>query len=785
MAKRTVSLVECSVRSWATHEGVLPWEMLEHIVNGTARGERVAEQIDFDQQVDQRSDEWATWRTWLAWRRARHEEHKLAGLPRDVKGAREMWHTLVNAATRIRDHSLRYTGYDDPTLMRDTLEMPPRQAAFVLCSAPKHATYVMGTLDEVARVPFGPSPEHVPAVPPPAVGEDRFRQEDFIATCAESQSWDDVRILLAQTQSRFGDAPASPSTWVPAEAWEQVESFGGYVVLSDAAFDRLRAPDATARQRRCELESAVIPTAYAGRGCKAWELSTRVPWGSQHVAGTSLKRLNADAWASLMGAPLHSIDGVRRCMDMLSAESAKHAAIAQGQHAGVVQAVMEHAFEGVEPTNGTNYTFVDVYSGIGVGLEGIRAMDADFEIVAAAEAIDSCRKAYRAGWRNRLKGRPFHVWAQSRATGKNFEHLQGVDGAIGGFRCAPWSRAQIFPPEGRSREQERTLAIEELRGVVRNVCSARPQRIIWESSADVLDSPEWWEKMKAAIAEDPNYTWKWQVICPRQHLGEKMVRRRLWIVGYRRVASAGTSAWQPPPPPPPHLQVQQPPAPQPSPPQQPLPPPQQPDEGVAVARTKRKVMDLNYLSSDDDSDYWDEGSEGEQNGTGDTPELLPPSETPPTAGGKGDSAKPEECWCSNWCRVWTTRRQHGTPFCENCGGGCACNAFGGTCCTGEWDRCVRIPGMANGEAEPVLRRAHAGERWGGQGLEGTTCSMRTDEEGDTAHAFLEAETKAAAALQMSIAARRQQLLDYVMAAPSVKAARRRQRLAYWRENYMM
>ena len=373
MAKRTVSLVECSVRSWATHEGVLPWEMLEHIVNGTARGERVAEQIDFDQQVDQRSDEWATWRTWLAWRRARHEEHKLAGLPRDVKGAREMWHTLVNAATRIRDHSLRYTGYDDPTLMRDTLEMPPRQAAFILCSAPKHATYVMGTLDEVARVPFGPSPEHVPAVPPPAVGEDRFRQEDFIATCAESQSWDDVRILLAQTQSRFGDAPASPSTRVPAEAWEQVESFGGYVVLSDAAFDRLRAPDATARQRRCELESAVIPTAYAGRGCKAWELSTRVPWGSQHVAGTSLKRLNADAWASLMGAPLHSIDGVRRCMDMLSAESAKHAAIAQGQHAGVVQAVMEHAFEGVEPTNGTNYTFVDVYSGIGVGLEGISA----------------------------------------------------------------------------------------------------------------------------------------------------------------------------------------------------------------------------------------------------------------------------------------------------------------------------------------------------------------------------------------------------------------------------
>ena len=96
-----------------------------------------------------------------------------------------------------------------------------------------------------------------------------------------------------------------------------------------------------------------------------------------------------------------------------------------------------------------------------------------------------------------MKGRPFHVWAQSRAAGKDFERLQGVDGAIGGFRCAPWSLAQIFPPEGRSREQERTLAIEELRGVARNVCSARPQRIIWESSADILDSPEWWERMKA------------------------------------------------------------------------------------------------------------------------------------------------------------------------------------------------------------------------------------------------------------------------------------------------
>ena len=93
------------------------------------------------------------------------------------------------------------------------------------------------------------------------------------------------------------------------------------------------------------------------------------------------------------------------------------------------------------------------------------------------------------------------MWSQQPEAGERLATLEGsVDLALWGTKCAPWSAAQTVPPERRSKEEERWLALIELRVSLANLLKARPRRVIIET-ANVTRLAEWWPRFRSVIGD--------------------------------------------------------------------------------------------------------------------------------------------------------------------------------------------------------------------------------------------------------------------------------------------
>ena len=257
---------------------------------------------------------------------------------------------------------------------------------------------------------------------------------------------------------------------------------------------------------------------FHSRSCKLWAVDSQAQ---------TLREVDAHAYASLQDVPVGSTTGIRAALSTFVSESERRAAVAQGAHAGVTAALTYKFLPEKQP--GDSVSILELDAGISIGQEGVEGMGFKQEAVFTAEAVEKCRVGFKRAWRPPPDS--FPLWSHGEATKARIQRLDPPDMAWAGLRCAPWSSAQTVPPEGRTPSEERERALTEMHSIVTNLVAARPKCIILETAANAASLADWWPRIQSVVGSDHGYTWQWQVICPHVHLGRRVRRARLWMVG--------------------------------------------------------------------------------------------------------------------------------------------------------------------------------------------------------------------------------------------------------------
>ena len=126
---------------------------------------------------------------------------------------------------------------------------------------------------------------------------------------------------------------------------------------------------------------------------------------------------------------------------------------------------------------GDTVNVVEFGPGLSVWREGLAMAGLRQQAVYTAEAVESCRAAFKAAWQPPANS--MGLWSQQPETGERLTALVGsVELALWGTKCAPWSAAQTVPPEQRTKDEERWLALIELRASLVNLLKARPRCVV-------------------------------------------------------------------------------------------------------------------------------------------------------------------------------------------------------------------------------------------------------------------------------------------------------------------
>lgn len=480
-----------------------PWRVLARVTRRNADGYMVQRRLEENRTIRSSLE----WERWLFWRRARHcfSEEEISRTFKASQATRP-WKSLSKDVSKARGG-----GCKAASSSAATSASPSLYYAAVNCNC------AHGTVDEVARLPLHPTPTAETRVNAEAML--RVVHANILPKCSGSQSWARVRDLLARTAAAHGQThPLAADTWPPV-AWRALALCGPFKIITDNAFKQLCTLGGEDLQLAKKLLSVTtIATLVSSRSCKLWAVDAQAQ---------TLREVDAHAYASLQDVPVGRTTGIRAALSTFVSESERRAAVAQGAHAGVTAALTYKFLPGKRP--GDSVSILELDAGISVGREGVEGMGFKQEAVFTAEAVEKCRVGFKRAWRPPPDS--FPLWSHGEATKARIQRLDPPDMAWAGLRCAPWSSAQTVPPEGRTPSEERERALTEMHSIVTNLVAARPKCIILETAANAASLADWWPRIQSVVGSDPGYTWQWQVICPHVHLGRRVRRARLWMVG--------------------------------------------------------------------------------------------------------------------------------------------------------------------------------------------------------------------------------------------------------------
>lgn len=351
----------------------------------------------------------------------------------------------------------------------------------------------------------------------------------------KSQAWSPGRLreLLLRTDKLFPRVDTDrPLPMVQAATTALRAMEGQFAVIYRARFRKLEiaAAKADVWTRWFKHTQARIATLTASSAS-----ATLMLWIDSRGAARA-RALSPQQYASLIGMPLDMQHPVRRGLGVLELGQ-QRSVLGQGVDHDCAMGVWRWVIARLEERGlpaGLLVPFGDVFSGIstiGAALRdvvGFKRFRYDF----AVELSEKAARAHARGWLNEVG------WVEGDATlVSNYDALlqKGTCGALvaAGFRCAPFSAADQGRCGSAAKEQEAQCALAEDAATLSQLARLQPNAIVIETAANILNEKEHWEQMQCMVLRHSEFSWVYQVICPRTLLRKPLPRRRLFLIGVR------------------------------------------------------------------------------------------------------------------------------------------------------------------------------------------------------------------------------------------------------------
>ena len=389
---------------------------------------------------------------------------------------------------------------------------------------------------DVGRLPANARFAAAPAVTPSGGGE-TVPEASMIAQAPASETWPLCRLkeLLTRTDRFFPAVDQDRPAAMPVAANRALRATAGrFAVIYRARYRKLEKSAATttawwrwfahSRQRMATLTAS--------------SASTMLMLWVDVKGKARVRAISPQQYASLSGIPLDINHPIRRGLGVLKLGQ-QRSVIGQGVDydcaIGVWRWVIALlASRGLPPGLLTQYG--DVFAGIsimGAALRGLVGAQR-FRYRFAFEISEKAARAHARGWLDGV-GEVFADATQA----SNFDKLdkRGMAGVLvaAGFRCAPFSTADAGRRGMAVKEAEAQCALAENAATLRSLVQLLPNAIVLETAANILNEQEHWEQLQAMVLAYPEFSWSWQVICPRMLLRKPSARRRLFLAGVRLV----------------------------------------------------------------------------------------------------------------------------------------------------------------------------------------------------------------------------------------------------------
>jgi hypothetical protein len=388
----------------------------------------------------------------------------------------------------------------------------------------------------------------LPAVPRAQVNQAAIAESQVAPPLSTAPSFQSFERLVFATEEMFGWSAEKRDLWRDATLTAAVGSRARVVDRASLRALFARSRPSTLAEVRGYLEAPPIGCFTVGGGNGLLILRPE-------EGGVREYRASAHVLASIMGVPLELCHPARKG---IAAVSDPQGRMLLGQAVDVD--VMEYIYrywlpDLVGARSRKALTYGDMFSGLSLGAAAAMQLRPSarkrvrvdrgaqrlgqggpgrFRYKVAVEALSDVLVAHQAAWGDVVEC--VVQYAQSSEAGEAMRAAAPLDISAAGVRCAPWSQAKTtVDPNDPNFEQLRERTLEENCESINNMVAASPRLIVLETSEYLLKGQRkpFWRRMSAHLLSFPEYTWCYQVICPRKHFGKWVPRQRLYIMGLR------------------------------------------------------------------------------------------------------------------------------------------------------------------------------------------------------------------------------------------------------------